>query len=100
MTKIDENLISKLEKLSKLKLNKEEKVQISRDLEDIVQMFDKLQEVDTTGVEPTRHITTHRHPLRSDEVSDELKPEEALYNAPETHEQFVAVPKFLQPKGD
>ncbi len=98
MTKIDDKLISKLEKLSKLKLNKEEKVQISSDLEDIVQMFDKLQEVDTTGVKPTRHITTHQHPLRPDKVGNELTPEEALHNAPKTHEQFVAVPKFLKPK--
>lgn len=98
MTKIDDKLISKLEKLSKLKLNNEEKVQISGDLEDIVKMFDKLQEVDTTGVEPTRHITTHQHPLRADKVANELSPEEALHNAPETHGQFVAVPKFLKPK--
>ena len=98
MTKIDENLISKLEKLSKLSLKPEEKKQISRDLEDIVNMFDKLQEVPTEGIEPTRHITSHVHPLRKDEVGNELSNEEALKNAPETNESFIAVPKFLKPK--
>ena len=97
MTKIDEKLISKLEKLSKLKLNREEKVQISADLEDIVQMFDKLQEVDTTGIEPTRHITTHQHPLRPDKVANELSTEEALHNAPKTHGQFVACLLYTSP---
>ncbi len=98
MTKIDENLISKLEKLSKLRLNPQEKVQITKDLEDIVNMFDKLEEVDTTDVIPTRHITTHPHPLRSDLPANELKVEQALKNAPDTHEDFIAVPKFLKPK--
>ncbi len=98
MPKIDENLISKLEKLSKLKLNTAEKTQISSDLEDIVQMFDKLQEVDTTDVVPTRHMTTHQHPLREDQVANELTTDQALSNAPKVHETFVAVPKFLKPK--
>ena len=98
MTKIDENLISKLEKLSRLRLNPEEKKQITGDLENIVTMFDKLQEVDTEGVEPTRHMTNHDHPLRDDTPGNQLTNEEALKNAPETHESFIAVPKFLKPK--
>ena len=98
MTKIDENLISKLEKLSKLRLQEDEKQQIAKDLEGIVEMFDKLQEVDTEGVEPTRHITTHAHPLRDDRVQNELKVDQVVKNAPEVHENFIAVPKFLKPK--
>ena len=98
MTKIDENLISKLEKLSKLRLNPEEKMQITNDLEGIVNMFDKLQEVNTEGIPPTRHITTHQHPLRKDQSSNELDLDQALTNAPETHNEFIAVPKFLKPK--
>lgn len=98
MNKIDENLISKLEKLSKLRLIPEEKVQIGKDLEKIIEMFDKLVEVDTENVEPTRHMTSHQHPLRDDQVDHELSTKSALLNAPETHESFVAVPHFLKPK--
>ncbi len=98
MTKIDENLISKLEKLSKLRLNEQEKKQITKDLKDIVEMFDKLQEVDTSDVEPLRHIVRHRSPMRKDEVKNELSNEEVLKNAPEAKDGFFAVPKFLKPK--
>lgn len=98
MTKIDENLISKLEKLSKLCLNSEEKSKISDDLEQIVEMFDKLEEVNTEGVVPTRHMTTSQHPLREDAVANELGVDRVLKNAPEQHERFIAVPKFLKPK--
>ena len=98
MTKIDEKLISKLEKLAKLRLNSDEKEQITRDLKKIVGMFDKLQEVNTTGVEPTRHIVRHEHRLRNDEVGNELSVERALRNAPLAKNGFIAVPKFLKPK--
>ena len=98
MTKIDEKLISKLEKLSKLRLDPAEKEQITKDLEDIVAMFDKLLEVDTEGVTPTTHMSEHEHPLREDVVGNELKVEQVLKNAPESKDNFIAVPKFLKPK--
>jgi len=98
MTKINENLISKLEKLSKLRLNEEEKQQITKDLGQIVEMFDKLQEVDTTDIEPTRHMTAHQHPLRDDLINNELTADQALKNAPDSENDFIAVPKFLKPK--
>lgn len=97
MTKIDENLISKLEKLSRLRLNPDEKVKIASDLEKIVDMFDKLQEVDTEGVVPTMHMSNSRHPLREDRVQNELTTDEFLKNAPELYKDFIAVPKFLKP---
>lgn len=98
MTKIDDNLISKLEKLSRLKLKSDEKKTIQKDLESIVDMFDRLQEVNTENVSPLRHITDALHPLREDIVENELSREEALANAPEQIDGFIAVPKFLNPK--
>ena len=98
MTKIDENLISKLEHLSKLKLGEDEKVQITSDLNAIVKMFDKLQEVDTTDVEPLRHISEMYNQLREDKVSGELDPSEALSNVKSKKDGFITVPNFLKPK--
>ena len=98
MTKIDENLILKLEKLARLKLTDDERSEIKGDLNKIVEMFDKLQEVDTEGVEPTRHMTDHPHPVREDEVHGQLSREDALANAPESKDGHIAVPKFLKPK--
>jgi len=97
MTKIDGKVISKLEKLSRLKLTKEEKDQIVTDLDSIVEMFDTLQEVDTEGIKPLRHMSEVVNVLRPDEVANELTNEEGLSNAPKTHDGFIAVPKFLKP---
>ncbi|MEL6389973.1 MAG: Asp-tRNA(Asn)/Glu-tRNA(Gln) amidotransferase subunit GatC [Bacteroidota bacterium] len=98
MTKIDDNLISKLEKLSRLRLSSDEKETIKNDLGNIVNMFDRLQEVDTTDVAPMRHITDAVNRLREDRVANQLTREEALANAPVHKDGFIAVPKFLKPK--
>ncbi len=98
MTKIDETLISKLEKLSRLRLKDDEKAMIQKDLESIVDMFDRLQEVDTENIPPLRHITDALHQLREDHIENQLTREEALKNAPEQKEGFIAVPRFLNPK--
>ncbi len=98
MTKIDSDLISKLEQLSRLSLKAAEKEKITNDLNSIVEMFDKLQEVDTIGVEPLRHITHHINRMREDEVRGELTNEQALKNVPKSVDGFIAVPKFLKPK--
>jgi len=98
MPKIDDNLISKLEKLSRLKLKEDEKQMIQKDLESIVDMFDVLQEVDTENIPPLRHITDALHPLREDTVDNELSRDQALANAPDQKDGFIAVPKFLNPK--
>jgi len=98
MTKIDEKLILKLEKLARLKLTDDERAEISQDLNKIVDMFDKLQEVDTDGVAPTKHMTDHAHALREDVVQGQLSNKDALINAPKSIDGHIAVPKFLKPK--
>ncbi|MBL0099684.1 MAG: aspartyl/glutamyl-tRNA amidotransferase subunit C [Saprospiraceae bacterium] len=48
--KIDDQLITKLETLSRLKLHSDEKSALKNDLASIVSMFDKIGEVDTEDV--------------------------------------------------
>lgn len=98
MTKIDDHLISKLEKLSRLQLETTEKEKIKEDLNSIVEMFDKLEEVDTDGVAPIRHVSGIVNRKRHDVVSNELSRDQALSNVKSKKEGFIAVPKFLKPK--
>ena len=49
---INDALILKLEKLSRLELNTDDRAVIKQDLKSILEMIDKLQEVDTEGEEP------------------------------------------------
>jgi len=92
---IDDNVISKLEKLSKLKLEADERVSIANDLEKMLDMVDKLSEVDTEGVEPLVYIHSEVNVLRADKATGMLDRETALANAPKKVGNYFAVPKVI-----
>ncbi len=93
---LDKDLISRLEKLARLQLSETERMQFSDDLTRILDMVDKLTELDTAGVEPLSYPTDAHIPLRADEIGEQLSTEEALQNAPKHDRQFFRVPKFME----
>lgn len=92
---INDALISKLEKLAKLQLSDEEKKIIKQDLGNIIQMIDKIQEVDTDNVAPLQYINEDVNVLREDIAFNEISNEEALKNAPASQGPYIAVPKVI-----
>lgn len=93
--KITEQKVEDLAKLSRLKFDENEKKSIQQDLEKILSMCEKLQEVNTDGVEPLIYMTNSHTVLRTDEVVQEITKEEALKNAPKTDGDFFRVPKVI-----
>ncbi len=93
---IDDALIHKLETLSRLKLEEDEKIHLKAELQSIVQMFAKIGEVDTTGIEPLRHMTETSNIMRDDVPLNELSQEQGLLNAPLTKEPYFAIPKVIE----
>ena len=96
---IDDALILRLEKLSRLQLNKEEREQIKRDLNNILEMIDKLNELDLDEVEPLTHINDEKPFGRADKVEDMLDKEEAIKRAPKSSDGYFEVPKVLKVDG-
>ena len=94
--KIDKDLILKLEHLSKLQLTEDERKNMIGDLNNILEMVDKLNEIDTEGVEPLTHMTEAVNVFREDEIKNQLGREEALKNAPKTDGKFFQVPKVIK----
>ncbi len=94
--KIDKDLILKLEHLSKLQLTEEERKNMIGDLNNILKMVDKLNEIDTEGVEPLTYMTEAVNVFREDEIKNQLSREEALKNAPKTDGKFFQVPKVIK----
>jgi aspartyl-tRNA(Asn)/glutamyl-tRNA(Gln) amidotransferase subunit C len=93
--KITEQKVDELSALAKLKFEGAEKEQIRQDLEKILDMCEKLNEVDTDGVEPLIYMTNRVNALRDDMVHQELTHEEALKNAPKKDSDFIRVPKVI-----
>ncbi len=92
---IDKNLILKLETLARLELSDAERDKLQGSLNDILQMVEKLDELDTEGVEPLVYINEDVNVLREDVVKNELSREDALSNAPSQNGVFFKVPKVI-----
>lgn len=92
---IDDKTIDHIAKLSRLKFNESEKADIKGDLERILDLVNKLNEVDTKGVEPLIHMTEAVNVLREDEVKTTITKEEALRNAPQKDSDYFKVPKVI-----
>lgn len=97
--KIDLDLILKLEKLSRLELSAPERETLIQDLNDILQMVERLQELDTEGVAPLVYVNeTTAESQRPDEVQGAVSREAALRNAPRHDGSFFRVPKVIDLK--
>lgn len=92
---IDKKLILRLEHLARLELSEEERVQITGDLNNILEMVEKLQELDTDSVEPLIYINEEVNVFRADEVKNQVDREAALNNAPDRNKAFFKVPKVI-----
>ena len=92
---ISDELVDKLATLSRLQFNAVEKTAIRSDLEKMIGFVDKLNELDTSGVEPLMHIGGNRDILREDEVIQDFSRDEALKNAPVKDNQFFKVPRVI-----
>lgn len=93
---VDDALIEKLAELSMLKFNETEKEEIKADLQKMIGFIDKLQELDTTGVEPLMHMSEEVNVLREDVPGEMLTQEQALKNAPRHDNQYFKVPKVIK----
>ena len=93
---VNDALVDKLAHLSRLKFEAGEKEEIKNDLQKMIAFVDKLNDLDTTGVEPLMHMTDEVNILREDEVKGSISREDALKNAPVHDEQFFKVPKVIR----
>ena len=95
MSGISSDVIEEVEILAKLQLTPEEKVKAGEDMEEMIEYFDKMNELDTEGVEPLTHIFNMGNVMREDEITNEDGSEDALKNAPEKHNMAFVVPKTV-----
>ena len=94
--KIDNKLVLRLEELSRLELSAQERDKLQNSLNDILTMVEKLNELNTDGVEPLVYINEEGGSrLRNDEVRNELTTTRALQNAPDKNENYFRVPKVI-----
>jgi aspartyl-tRNA(Asn)/glutamyl-tRNA(Gln) amidotransferase subunit C len=94
---VDDALLSRLEKLSFLKVSDDKRQEMIEQLSEIVNFVDNLSELDTSGVDDKFAMSDASTPLREDEVKSSTDVNDAiLNNAPKSADHFFVVPKIIE----
>jgi aspartyl-tRNA(Asn)/glutamyl-tRNA(Gln) amidotransferase subunit C len=81
--------------LAKLELSQEEKEQAKKDMANMLDYIDMLNELDTDGVEPMSHVFPVHNVFREDVVVNGDDRDHILKNAPEEKDGSFMVPKTV-----
>ena len=92
---IDLDAVRHIGKLARIELTDEQVETFAVQLGGILEYFDKLQELDTEGVEPMAHAVELHNVLADDVAAESLAPDQALANAPQRDGDFFKVPKVI-----
>ena len=93
---VNNKLIQDIAKLSKLKFDDSAEEKMKADLEKMIAFVDKLNEIDTEGINPLIYMSEEVNVLREDKVSEKISQEDALKNAPEKDSDYFKVPTVLK----
>ena len=88
--------IRRIADLGHLELSDEEAVRMQGELNNIFQMIERIQAVDTEGVEPMQHPHDGAQRLREDIVREINDRENNMKNAPEQAEGHFLVPQVIE----
>ena len=96
--KLDKKQIQHIANLARLELSDKELKKYGEHISQILNYIDQLQEVDTTGIEPTAQVTGLENALREDsiEVWNNNERTAALKEAPELKDEQIKVKRVLK----
>jgi len=95
-TKISNDDVRYVARLARLDLPEEEMERFTVQLNTILSYMDKLNELDTSNVEPMSHVIDVCNAFRADTVAESFPQDVALMNAPEAQRGFFKVPKIIE----
>jgi len=94
---VDDALLTRLEKLSFLKVSDDKREEIIGQLSEIVTFVDNLSELNTDGVDDKFAMNDNSTTIREDiPACDNRINEDILKNAPQSGDNFFIVPKIIE----
>ncbi len=94
--KINREQVAHVAKLARLAMTPDEAERFTEQLSNILTYVEKLNQADTSRVEPTSHVLPLFNVFREDQVRPSLPAEKALENAPDKEGPFFKVPKIIE----
>ncbi|MCS6822007.1 MAG: Asp-tRNA(Asn)/Glu-tRNA(Gln) amidotransferase subunit GatC [Microscillaceae bacterium] len=93
---INPETIQKIAHLARLELHPLEQEAMARELAQVLEWMNQLNEIDTSAVTPLQHLSAEINCFREDVVQSFWSTSEALKNAPQIHETYWVVPKVIE----
>jgi len=87
--------VEKIAELARLEFNENEIEHLTKDMNQILLHMDKLNELDTSDVEPLARPIEVSNVFREDKCKPSIRREDALKNAPDKDEEHFKVPKVI-----
>lgn len=94
--KLDTNTLKKIAHLARLEFDEESAGKMTQDMTQILDWVEKLNELDTEGIEPLTTMSSEVNVMREDVVGTHLDHEKGLKNAPQRDSDYFRVPKVLE----
>ena len=93
---VDEKTVRRIARLARIKITDAEAQSLDKELPQILEWVEQLDEVDTSGVEPMTRVVAQKLKMLEDVVADGEKAEEVTANAPLSEDHFFVVPKVVE----
>ena len=93
---LDRSQVEHIAALARIGLTEEEVRMFGEQLSDILEQFEVLNELDTSGVIPTGHASGLQTVMRDDVAHDSLDSEDVLRNAPRREGEYFRVNAVLE----
>lgn len=94
--KVTKETIKHVADLARLNITETEREKLTAEMENIISYVDKLNELDTTDVQPMEHVIPMRNVLREDVVTGSFDREKLLKSAPSHEDGCYKVPKVVE----
>ncbi len=94
--KITREEVQRVALLARLQFSPEEEEILTGQLDKILQYMEKLNQLDTTNVEPLAHAVDIVNAFREDRVVNQPSPDAMLANAPGRERDLLKVPKIIE----
>ena len=92
---VNDELLNHIAHLARLSFEGEERNAIKQDMKNITDFMNKLEELDTSNVEPLLFMSDEVNVLREDVSEQTITHEQALKNAPKKDSDYFRIPKVL-----
>lgn len=93
---IDKQTVEKVASLARIKVEDHEVGVLVSEMNKILTFMEKLNELDTTNVEPLVYMNKEVNVWRDDVVKHEIMVEDGLKNAAVHNERYFMVPKIIE----